>query len=347
MSTLRIGIVGLGGNCRLRHVPGLRACDNVEITGVVNRRPESTQSVAEEYGIPKTYNHWEDLVVDPEIDAVVIGTWPYLHCPITLAALDAGKHVLVEARMAMNATEAQQMLSASQQHPELVAQIVPSPIGFKVDRVVKEMLGNGFLGQLRELAVIGSFDGLADPDAPLEWRQSATFSGMNMLFLGIVHETVMRWAPDPIHVYAQTHAFTPERTDPVSGQMVPVGTPDSVQVLTVLDGGARGLYHLSGAVRFGPVIQIHLYGSEGTIKYVSQPEDQLLAARRGDESLQEIPIPPDQVYDWRVEQDFVEAIRGQRTVDMTDFATGVRYMEFTEAVARSADAGQAIGLPLM
>src|SRR5262249_50920531 len=103
---LRIGLIGAGGNTRLRHIPGLRALPDVEMGGVCNRRPTSTAAVAREYGIPRTFEHWQELVADREIDAVVIGTWPYLHCPITLAALEAGKHVLTEARLSLNAAEA-------------------------------------------------------------------------------------------------------------------------------------------------------------------------------------------------------------------------------------------------
>src|SRR5690349_13808533 len=100
MDTIRIGFVGLGANARLMHVPGFRACEDVEIVAVCNRRRESTEAAAREFGIPRTFDHWEDLVADPGVDAVVVGTWPYLHCPVTLAALAAGKHVMTEARMA-------------------------------------------------------------------------------------------------------------------------------------------------------------------------------------------------------------------------------------------------------
>src|SRR5688500_16502097 len=95
-STLRVGLIGAGENTRKKHIPGLRAIDGVEIVAVCNRRPASTQKVASDFSIPRTFARWQDVVADPAIDAVVIGTWPYLHCPITLAALAAGKHVLCE-----------------------------------------------------------------------------------------------------------------------------------------------------------------------------------------------------------------------------------------------------------
>src|SRR5580704_6724544 len=126
---LRVGLIGAGGNTKLRHIPGLLALPDVEIAAVCNRRPESTAAVAREHKIARTYEHWQDLVADQDIDAVVIGTWPYLHCSITLAALAAGKHVLTEARLSMNASEARRMLKASQQHKDLISQVVPSPYG--------------------------------------------------------------------------------------------------------------------------------------------------------------------------------------------------------------------------
>ena len=143
IKTLRMGLVGAGANMRARHIPGLRALPGVEIVSVCNRRPSSTAATAREFGIRRTFAHWQDLVADPDIDAVVIGTWPYLHCPITLAALEAGKHVLTEARMALNAAEAHRMLAASRRYPRLVTQVVPSPYGLKGQRVMEELIESG------------------------------------------------------------------------------------------------------------------------------------------------------------------------------------------------------------
>src|SRR5262245_33832675 len=231
---LRVGLVGAGGNTRTRHIPGLRAVAGVEIVAVCNRRPESSAAAAREFGIPQTFEHWQHLVADPNIDAVVIGTWPYLHCPVTIAALAAGKHVLTEARLAMNAAEAHRMLAAARERPGVIAQVVPSPFGLPGDTVVRELIASGFLGELREVEVIGRGGSLADPNIPLHWRQDGSLSGLNMLQLGILHETLLRWAPPPVRVLAQVHAFTPSRIDPEGGVRRRVGTPDSVQVLGVL-----------------------------------------------------------------------------------------------------------------
>src|SRR5438132_2154592 len=190
IKTLRVGLIGAGANMRSRHIPGLRAIDEVQIVAVCNRRPESTAAVAREHSIPHTYPHWEDMIADRDIDAVVIGTWPYLHCPITLAALAAGKHVLTEARMAMNAAEAHEMREAAKKRPELVAQIVPSPFGLTGGSMVRALIASDYLGELRDYQVYSLSGGLADPDAPLSWRQDEVLSGLNMLTLGILHETV-------------------------------------------------------------------------------------------------------------------------------------------------------------
>ena len=152
-SAIRIGLVGAGANTRLRHIPGFQAMDGVEVVAVANRSAASGQRVADEFGIPRVFDNWRDLVNSPDVDAVCIGTWPYMHCIVTLAALDAGKHVLTEARMAMDAAEARAMLQASRSHPGLVTQVVPSPFTFKVDRTIQDLVAEGYLGDLTAIEV--------------------------------------------------------------------------------------------------------------------------------------------------------------------------------------------------
>ena len=175
MSDVRVGIVGAGANTTTKHIPLLQAIDGVEIVGVANRGESSSSAVAKRFGIPKTYGHWEQAVADPDTNAIVIGTWPYLHCPVTLAAIGAGKHVLTEARMAMNAAEARCMLDASLARPGLVAQVVPSPITLFADAIIQRFIAEGFLGQLLLLGlsnpILQFFNSELGIDTPLFRRK--------------------------------------------------------------------------------------------------------------------------------------------------------------------------------
>ena len=344
---VRIGIVGLGANTRKRHVPGFRAIDGVEIVGVTNRSEESTRRVASEFQIPRTFSDWRSLVECDDVDAVMIGTWPNMHCEVTCAALEAGKHVLCEARMARDAAEAQRMWETSKKSPQLVAQIVPSPFGLVQYEFVRGLLDDGFLGELRELVVIGANDLFWDTSSELHWRQDTEISGRNILAMGILHEAAQRWTPQPTRVFAQTALFEPQRPASSRNMNTAANVPDSVQVVTQLEGGGRGLYHLSGVELFGPGLQLHLYGSRGTIKLEVAPNERLLIGQAGDAELHEADIPPERRGGWRVEEEFISAIREQETVKFTDFATGVKYMEFTEAVHRSAETNVPVDLPLV
>lgn len=343
---LRVGLVGAGDNTRRRHIPGLKAVSGVELVGVVNRTPESTARVARDFGIARQYPNWQALVADDQIDAVVIGTWPNLHCEVTCAGLAAGKHVLCEARMARNVVEARKMLAAAQARPDRIAMLVPSPFGLECDVEVQKLLRENFIGELREVVVIGADDQFHDYTKFLHWRQDAAISGVNVLTLGILHETVSRWIPQPARVFAQTQTFEPSRPNPNGDGELRVTVPDSVQVLAQYAAGMSGLYHFSGITLGGPGKQIHLYGALGTIKIVFGEHDQVFVGRTGDKELRPLTIPSENLGGWRVEAEFIGAIRGEEAVKLTDFSAGLRYMEFTEAVARSATSGAAVSLPL-
>lgn len=343
---VRIGIVGAGANTRLRHIPNFRGIDGVELVGVVNRTPQSGARVAQEFGIPKVFSDWKALVNDPGVDAVMIGTWPYMHCEVACAALEAGKHVLTEARMAASVAEARQMVAAAKARPDRIAQIVPSPFGLESGPLMKQLLDQDYLGGFREIVVIASDDMFWDYSRPIHWRQEARYSGINVLSLGIMHETAMRWAPAVERVFAQATTFEKTRPDLELGETVPVSVPDSLQIVTQHAGGARGMYHVSGVTLHGPGKQIHLYGERGTIKIEFGEQEKVWVGHHGEKALKLAELPVEQRGGWRVEEEFIGAIRGEEPVRLNDFATGLRYMEFTEAVALSAERGLPLSLPL-
>src|SRR5207247_118738 len=211
-----------------------------------NRTKESGERVAKEFGVTRVYADWRDLVRARDVDAVCVGTWPDMHCEITLSALDHGKPVLCEARMAIGAAGGRRMPAAARPRPR---------------------------------------------DATGAWHD--------------------------------------------------VRVPDHVDVLAQLQSGAVAHLRFSAVTALAPPSEVWIFGSEGTLRLEADAR-RLSGARRGEDALREIPIPADRRIGWRVEAEFVSAIRGRETVRRTTFEDGVRYMEFTAAVARSAALGQAV-----
>ncbi|MBL9214920.1 MAG: Gfo/Idh/MocA family oxidoreductase [Opitutaceae bacterium] len=337
--TVRIGLIGAGGNTRYRHIPGFKAVPGVELVAVCNRTPASGEKVAREFGIGRVAESWRAIVEAPDIDAVCIGTWPNLHGKLAVAALRAGKHVLTEARMARNLAEAEMMLAESKLHPNLVAQIVPAPMSLPFDATVADLLAGGELGTLREVHLTATTDGVADSAQPLSWRQDLTLSGKNTLHLGIYYEMILRWLGRGVtSLVADAAIFTKERRDE-DGVPQTTTIPESLTVLGAYADGARLVAHFSGVERAAPRSEIRLNGSKAGLRLDLAKGELGLTAAGQPEKL--VSIAPEKRGAWRVEADFIDSIREGKPVTLTDFATGVRYMQFTEAVWESWNAGGA------
>jgi predicted dehydrogenase len=341
--TIRVGFVGAGANTRLHHLPKLRAQPGVELVAVANRSVESGQKVAREFGIGRVHGDWREVVQAPDVDAVCIGTWPYLHREVTEAALQHGKHVLCEARMAMNAAEGRSMLAAARRAPHLVAQLVPAPHTLEVDGTLTGRVADGFVGDVLAVEVQAAGSGFVDRESPLHWRQDAALSGNNVLNMGIWYEAMMRWVGPARRVAAMTRVSVPRRRD-ATGAERDVRVPDHVDVLATLGNGAVAHLRFSAVTGLAPAPEVWIFGSEGTLRLEAGP-GRVSGGRRGDRELREIPIPAAERIGWRVEEEFVNAIRGREKVTRTSFEDGVRYMEFTDAVARSGAEGRAVDVP--
>jgi predicted dehydrogenase len=339
--TIRVGVVGAGANTRQKHIPGLQAIDGVEVVSVCNRSRKSSERVAAEFDIPIVYENWEELIYADDTDAIVIGTWPYMHCPLTLAALDAGKHVMCEARMAMNAEEAYRMFEAHRAAPNLVAQIVPSPFSLGVDKTIRRLLAEGYLGDILavEIRAGGQF---LDPSAPLHWRHDFDLSGYNIMSMGIWYEAAMRWIGDAVYVTARGKTFAKMRARE-DGTLKAVRIPEHIDVLADMACGAQLHLQVSSVTGHAGPPDAWLFGSEGTLRFY---EGKLYGGRKTDDGLSPIDIPDGERGAWRVEEEFVNAIRGLEPITHTSFEDGVKYMEFTEAVSRSMLEGQTVALPL-
>ncbi|HIN25184.1 MAG TPA: Gfo/Idh/MocA family oxidoreductase [Dehalococcoidia bacterium] len=340
---IRVGLIGAGRNTRERHIPGFDKVGGLEIAAVANRSRESGRVVADQFNIPTVYDNWQELLEDESINAVCIGTWPYMHRTLTVAALEAGKHVLCEARMATNASDARAMLDASRSHPDLVAQIVPSPTTFKIDSLLQKLIGEGYLGELLSVNLQSLGTGFVNHSGPMHWRFDRDLSGFNVLNMGIWYEAMIRWVGRATRVMAMTKVNVPYRQDD-DGHRVSVTIPDHADILCELANGAQAHMRFSTATGLSTGNEVWLYGSEGTIRV--DHDFNVYGGKRGDSGLALIDNPASMQASWRVEEEFANGIRGTEPITRTPFDVGVHYMEWTEAVTRSAQTGQAVSLPL-
>jgi predicted dehydrogenase len=341
--TIRVGVVGAGGIVTSTHIPGLRRMPGVEIVAVANRSLESSRRAAAELKIPRAYADWEQLMAADDIDAVLIGTWPYMHRAITLAALERGRHVLCQARMANDAKEAHDMLAASRRHPNLVCQLVPSSSGYSVDRALRGLLADKVVGDILSLDVQRLERGFAEYEGELDWRHDPEFSGVNVLNVGAIYELMLRWFGPGNHVMAKTRVHVPTRRDE-RGVLRKATIPDHLDVLYELENGAPVSMKFSETTGLSRGNDTWIFGSQGTIRIDNA--NRIFVGRRGDRELREHPNPPEGQFKHRVEEEFINAIRGLEPVTQNTFEIGVRYMEWTEAVYRSAASGRSVSLPL-
>ena len=342
--TIRIGYVGAGANTTLRHLPGFAEIEGVESVSVANRSRESSQRVADEFGLSTVYDSWEELIDADDTNAICVGTWPYMHKTLVLASLAAGKHVMTEARMTMNSADAREMLDASLAYPDLVTQIVPAPHTLKIDNTIKDMISEGYFGDVLSADITVHQGDFADYDSEMHWRHDRDLSGNNIMQMGIWYEAIMRWFGPAAAVSAVGRVNVKHRKG-WDGGLSYITIPDHVEILIEFASGPVARLRLSTVTGLAPADGVWIFGSEGTV-HIDSASMTVRGGRRGDSELSEIDIPVEKQGDWRVEEEFINAIRGLEPITHTNFFDGVRYMEFTDAVTISMQTGERVTLPL-
>jgi len=327
---VRIGIVGAGNIVETRHLPGLKKDPEIEIVAVSNSTYESAEKFCSEH-VPTAVpiKNWPELVALPELDVIWIGTPPYLHSAVTISALEAGKHVFCQARMSMDLAEAEEMLAVSKRYPELVTMLCPPPYGMRADMLVKKLLADNYIGSPHHVHLQSFTNNYLDPNTPAHWRQKIEISGLNTLTLGIYVEVLQRWLGNITGVFARGKIIQPMR----EGYNVII--PDLLTMLCSFESGAEGVLEFSGIDALVPGDRLEIYGSDGTLTY-DFASDVLRAAKAGDPALHVVDVPSELAGEWRVEEDFLAAVRSKgRVRPHPNFEDGVNYMRVVQAVADS------------
>ncbi len=332
---LKVGIIGAGGIVKQRHLPALLAMPGVKIVTVANHTEASARRFCEEH-VPeaRAVDAWEKVASDAEVDVVWVGATPWLHRDATIMALNHGKHVFCQARMARDLAEAGQMWEASLRYPELVTAICPAPHGMTGGEMVKKLLAERAIGTPIHFSLHSFSDSWLDPLKPPHWRQRVDVSGLQVLTLGIYVEVLHRWFGDIVRVQADSGVAIPNR----GGYQIEV--PDFLNVMCRFRSGLQGVMQFSGVASHGRPDELTVFGTEGTLVYDFARERIMLGKLGG--SLEEVPVPEDLRREWTVERDFIRAVMDPEAPrPKPDFVEGMRYMRVVQSVAVAEDSGEA------
>ena len=121
LQPVRVAVIGAGAIATRGHAPNLKQIPSVSVVAICDSNGERARAAAEQLGIPEAIQDWHEVMRRDDIDAITVGVPNVLHAPITLAALESGKHVLCEKPLAMNATEGAQMVKLAQDKGKVLA----------------------------------------------------------------------------------------------------------------------------------------------------------------------------------------------------------------------------------
>src|SRR5260370_1135845 len=170
---LRIGIIGAGGVARSIHLPGFALCPQVEIGAVCDRDPEAARSL----GVARTFERVEDLLALRDVNAVVVATPNHLHREIVLAALAAGKHVLCEKPLGLNAADTLEMARAA----ESSGLVHMTAFTYRFAPALQYMRRLVEAGKLGEVRAVRAAYLMALSKHLLGWRSSKRLAGSGVL----------------------------------------------------------------------------------------------------------------------------------------------------------------------
>ncbi|HPS35344.1 MAG TPA: Gfo/Idh/MocA family oxidoreductase [Oscillospiraceae bacterium] len=203
MKKLKIGIIGTGGIAG-NHIESYLKNPNVELYAFCDINEERVKARGEKYGVTRLYTDKDEMLKLKELDAVSVTTWNSQHAPCTIAALNAGKHVICEKPMAMNAVEAQAMADAAKKNNKLLMIGFVRRFGNDCD-ILKDFVDSGYFGDI----YYAKATYLRRNGNPGGWFADKSRSGGGPLIdLGVHVIDLARYlmgCPKPVSVYAATY----------------------------------------------------------------------------------------------------------------------------------------------
>ena len=336
-------VVGYGYAGRYFHAPLIADAPGLHLYGVVSGRAEARDDIQRRYGV-KTYEHFDQALADAQVDLLVLATPNDLHAPQAIAAMRAGKHVVIDKPMCLNLAEADAMLAASRQHGRLLS-VFHNRRWDGDFLTLSDIVAQGALGNL---AVVETSWLQSRP--PRGWSSQRQRGGGKLLDLGshLIDQAMALVAAPVTHLYARMH----------SG-IWPTDVEDHAHCILTFASGVD-VHVITSSAAHEQARRWRLMGSQGMlIKEGFDPQEQALIAgniaaamedpaqyariySRAGESVET--VAPTQLGRWRAYYDNIaDALQHGAALAVTPESSRA-VMAVIEAARESARSGQAVAV---
>jgi predicted dehydrogenase len=311
-------VIGCGAIATQRHIPQLQAAGAV-VTAVASRRPESAAAVAAGIGTATACASWEELVARDDVDAVAVCTPNSWHGKQALAAIEAGKHVLVEKPVTTTVADADALVAAAARRG-VIGMVAHDARFVPAVEAMREAVRRGDVGKVH------SASGWLGHGGPQQWAPDATWfrdaelaGGGALLDLGV-------------HLVDTLRCLLHDEFAQVACELAPTQGPvdeDGI-VLFRTARGVTGTLHASWRSATGPTVGLRVIGDGGSLVW----DGGAVQLRRPDGSADDVAVPAGST---SPQAEFVSAVEGGRAAppDLCDGRAAVAVIEAAYTAARS------------
>ncbi len=302
-------------------LPGMKQSKHVELVGIASRNVDAARAAAKQLKIPKAYGSYEELLADPEIDAIYNPLPNHLHVPWSIKALEAGKHVLCEKPIALTAAEAQTLVDAAKKFPHLKVMEAFMYRHHPQWQKAKQLVLDGKIGELRTIQSFFSYFN----DDPNNIRNMADIGGGGLMDIGCYNISLSRFIFDaePHRVVGIVEYDPKLKTDRLASGMLDFG---------------RGTSTFTCSTQLASYQRVNIFGTRGRIEieipFNAPPDKPCKMWHQHDGKIQEIVLPTTDQY--TVQGELMSLAILKDTPVPTPIKDAVQNMRVLEAVVASA-----------
>jgi predicted dehydrogenase len=324
MAKIRWGVLSTANIGVAKVLPAMQLGSYCEVTAMASRDLTKAQAAASRLGIPKAYGSYEELLADPEIDAIYNPLPNHLHVPWSIKALEAGKHVLCEKPIGLSAAEAGELVAAAQRHPRLKVMEAFMYRHHPQWQRARAIVNEGGIGELRTVQSFFSYYN----DDPANIRNQADIGGGGLMDIGCYNISLSRFifGAEPQRVCSIVEYDPQLKTDRLASGLLDFG---------------RGTSTFTCSTQLAPYQRVNIFGDAGRIEieipFNAPPDRPCKIWHQHAGGVEEIVF--DVCDQYTIQGDlFARAILDDTPVP-TPIEDAVANMEVIEAIVRSAKSG--------